>query len=50
MTSVSNNRGVSFLVCAVFLCFCNYIATQTPIAIVDILNRIEINTRNLRDL
>ncbi|NJP22378.1 MAG: hypothetical protein HC763_28980 [Hydrococcus sp. CRU_1_1] len=40
--------GVYFLGVAVFLCFWIYITTQTPIAIVDILNRIEINTRNLR--
>jgi hypothetical protein len=42
------SSGVSFLVIALFLCFWIYMATQTPIAIVDILNRIEINTRNLR--
>lgn len=31
---------------AILLCFANYIGTQTIIAVVDLLNRIEINTRN----
>jgi hypothetical protein len=39
---------IDFLIRVGFLCFWIYIGTQTPIAIVDILNRIEINTRNLR--
>jgi len=39
---------VIFLVFATFLCFTNYIGTQTIIAIIDLLNRIETNTRNMR--
>jgi hypothetical protein len=48
--SYSTYNGMDFLIRVGLLCFCNYIITQTPIAIVDILNRIEINTRNLEDL
>lgn len=39
---------ISFLFFAIFLCLANYITTQTVIAVIDLLNRIEINTRNLR--
>ncbi len=32
----------------IFLCLANYIGTQTIIAVVELLNRIESNTRNSR--
>lgn len=39
---------ILFLVYVIFLCLVNYIGTQTIIAVIDLLNRIEINTRNSR--
>ncbi len=41
-------QPLSFLLYAIFLCLANYITTQTIIAVIDLLNRIEINTRNSR--
>ena len=32
----------------IFSCFINYIGTQTIIVVINLLNRIEINTRNSR--
>ncbi|PSB10526.1 hypothetical protein C7B62_09210 [Pleurocapsa sp. CCALA 161] len=37
-----------FLVLSVLLCVANYIGTQTIIVVIDLLNKIEINTRNSR--
>jgi len=42
------NDKVFFLVFAIFLCFANYMGTQIIIAVIALLNRIEINTRNQR--
>jgi hypothetical protein len=39
---------ILFLVYLIFLCLLNYIGTQTIISVIDLLNRIEINTRNSR--
>jgi hypothetical protein len=39
---------ILFLVYLIFLCLVNYIGTQTIISVIDLLNRIEINTRNSR--
>ena len=46
--SLGINYTILFLVYGIFLCLVNYIVTQTIIAVIDLLNRIEINTRNSR--
>ncbi|OKH18987.1 hypothetical protein NIES593_21525 [Hydrococcus rivularis NIES-593] len=43
-----NRVGVVFLVTVTYLCLANYIVTQPIIAVIDLLNRIETNTRNIR--
>lgn len=37
---------IAFLICVIFFCLVYYIRTQTIIVVIDLLNRIEINTRN----
>ena len=39
---------IPFLILSIIFCLANYITTQTVIAVIDLLNRIEHNTRNSR--
>ena len=45
---INYNYKIFFLLFAIFLCFVNYLGTQTIIAVIDLINRIESNTRNMR--